>query len=327
MSQPITIGLLGAANILPRAMLAPAKLLATPCQFAVAARDPAKAIAFAQQHDIAQVYQDYAALLASDQVHGVYIPLPNRLHVSWAIKALQAGKPVLIEKPLCLRSSEFAELAAVAQATEVPVMEALMPGFHPWQAALRAIIHSERFGRLQTTKTQLFTNLTDTPRSNYRFSPELGGGAFFDLGIYWLQFIQQCLAQTPIAMQAHAEFCPIYRVDLEFSAQLQFDNGVTSTFEASFTRPFTADHWLEFSDATLKLRNFFRPAFGAQTLWFDVQYKTGAKEKISFPAQNYYANQLATFMQVIQGASAPESLPQLGARVNLMESLYAMVKP
>ena len=327
--QSVTIGFLGAANILPRAMLAPAKLLPTPYEFefAVAARDPAQAAAFAQKHGIAHVYPDYDTLLASDQVQGVYIPLPNRLHVPWAIKALQAGKAVLLEKPACLQVRDFDKLANVATATGVPITEALMTGFHPWQQTLHELIHSGKYGRLLSTKTHLFTPLKNTPADNYRFFPKLGGGAFFDLGIYWVQFVQRCLGLPIQDMQARAAFDGPNGIDMTFSARLDFADGSHSDFIGSFERPFEANHWLELEGASIRLRNFFRPAFGAQAMWFDVYPKdTDEKEKVSFAPQNYYTNQLETFLRILQGQQQPEPLQAIRERVSILEALYKQAK-
>jgi len=319
--RPMRIGLLGAANIVPRALLAPAKLLERPCSFAVAARDPAKAHAFAEIHGIDTVFADYDALLASDWVDGVYLALPNSLHVQWAIRALQAGKPVLVEKPICIDLGDFDALAAVARASGVPVIEAIMVRFHPWQQALAELIGDGRYGRLLTSETRLFTDLRTRARDGFRFSRPLGGGAFFDLGVYWVQFLQRCIGLHGYRSAARAERAAPDGVDLSFAARLEFPNGQRCELSCSFERAFAANHRLTFEQAQVTVGNFLRPTFGLQALWLDIE-QPGRTDKLRFPAQNYYAAQLEFFIRVIEGEAEPEPLADVRERVAALAAIY-----
>ena len=320
-ARPLRIGLLGAANIVPRAMLAPARLLDRPCSFAVAARDPAKAHAFAQAHGIDTVFADYDSLLASERVDGVYIALPNSLNAHWAIRALRAGKPVLVEKPICIDLRDFDTLAAVARASGVPVVEAIMVRFHPWQQALAELIRDGRYGRLLTSETRLFTDLRGRARDGYRFSRAQGGGAFFDLGVYWVQFLQRCIGLQGYRSAPRAERDTPDGIDLAFEARLDFANGLRCDLSCSFERAFAANHRLTFEQAQVTVGNFLRPAFGQQTLWFDIE-GDGRTEKIRFPARNYYAAQLESFIRVIEGEAEPEPLADLRERVAALAAIY-----
>ncbi len=319
--RPVRIGLLGAANIVPRALLAPAKLLDRPCSFAVAARDPAKARAFAQAHGIDTVFADYDALLASERVDGVYLALPNSLHVHWAIRALRAGKPVLVEKPFCIDLRDFDTLAAVARASGVPVVEAIMIGFHPWQQALAELIQDGRYGPLLTSETRLFTDLRGRARDGFRFSRALGGGAFFDLGVYWVQFLQRCIGLHGYRIAARAERDAPDGVDLSFTVQLDFPNGPHCELSCSFERAFAANHRLTFEQATVTVGNFLRPAFGLQALWLDIEHG-GRTDKIRFSTQNYYAAQLDFFIRVIEREAEPEPLATVRERVAAITAIY-----
>jgi predicted dehydrogenase len=112
----IQIGVLGAARIVPNALIAPARKVPDVRVVAVAARDIAKAQSFAKKNDIPQAHASYDALLADPAIAAVYIPLPNGLHGAWTIKALEAGKHVLCEKPFTANTDEAAQVAQIAAA-------------------------------------------------------------------------------------------------------------------------------------------------------------------------------------------------------------------
>src|SRR5262245_28213298 len=114
---PLRIGILGAARIAPRAILAPARATGLAAVTAIAARDPTRAHEFATRHQIPHVHASYADLIADPTIDAIYNPLPNSLHHSWSIAALRAGKHVLCEKPLASNAAQAAEMAAVAAET------------------------------------------------------------------------------------------------------------------------------------------------------------------------------------------------------------------
>ena len=110
----LKIGVLGAARIAPMALIRPARAVPEARVVAVAARDPARARAFAQRHGILRVHESYDALVQDPELEAVYIPLPNSLHAEWSIRALRAGKHVLCEKPLASNAEEARQMSAVA---------------------------------------------------------------------------------------------------------------------------------------------------------------------------------------------------------------------
>src|SRR5215470_17260002 len=115
--QPLRLGILGAARIAPMALLAPARRVPGAEVVAVAARDAARASAFAARHRIPRVHPTYEALLADPEIEAIYNPLPNSLHAAWTIRALEAGKHVLCEKPFAANEEEAKKVAAVAART------------------------------------------------------------------------------------------------------------------------------------------------------------------------------------------------------------------
>lgn len=324
MKKPLCIGILGAANIAKRAIIEPAKKLEGVEVFGVAARDSAKAEKFAQDYEIQTVFPSYDALIESDRIDAVYIPLANHLHTPWVIKSIQAKKPVLVEKPICLSIEEFDAIEVAAATHGVPVLEAIMVQHHPWQKKLREIVETGIYGNIKSIQTSLTLQFSEADNpGNYRFSREQGGGAFLDLGTYWIQLVQICLGLQPDAIAAQAIFNKPDGVDLAFKASLNFPQSAIAEFDCSFERPFEANHSLELEKAHIKIQNFFRPLFGIQSMSLDVHHlETNETEKIKFPVQNYYVNQLEFFLRIIEKSENILPLSQTRERVKIMEKIY-----
>ena len=324
MEKPLRIGILGAANIAKRAIIEPAKKLAGVEVFGVAARDIAKAEKFAQDYGIQEVFSSYHTLLESDRIDAVYIPLANHLHTPWIIKSAEAKKPILVEKPICLSIEEFDAIQAAVETYGVPLLEAVMVQHHPWQKKLREIVETGIYGNVKSIRTILTLQFAEAENSgNYRFSPDLGGGAFFDLGTYWIQFVQICLGLQPDGIAAQATLNKPGGVDEAFEARIGFSNGAIAEFDCSFDRPFEANHYLELENAHIKIRNFFRPLFGIQSMSLDVHHlDRGEREIIKFPVQNYYVNQLEFFVQMLAGHEQNLPLSQTRERVKILEAIH-----
>src|SRR5437870_10366731 len=155
---------------------------------AIASRDAERAAVMARRHDIAVVHPSYDALLADDAVDAVYIALVNSSHREWTLRALDAGKHVLCEKPLAMSATEARDMAAAASAARRTLMEALMYRFHPRMQELR-----ESAGRLRYLHAAFSFPLADV--ANYRLQPALGGGALLDTGCYTLDVARWFLGE------------------------------------------------------------------------------------------------------------------------------------
>src|SRR5215468_6163531 len=143
---PLRLGVLGAARIAPMALLAPARRVSDAVVLAVAAREATRAGAFAARHRIPRVHPTYEALLADPEVEAVYNPLPNSLHAPWTIRALEAGKHVLCEKPFAASVAEAEEMAAAAKRAGRVLVEAFHYRYHPLFARLRTILDAGEIG-------------------------------------------------------------------------------------------------------------------------------------------------------------------------------------
>jgi predicted dehydrogenase len=220
--SPVRFGVLGAARIAPAALLRPAKHVTAAQVVAVAARDRARADAYARKHGIARAYDSYDALLADPEIDAIYNPLPNSLHAIWTIAALRAGKHVLCEKPFTSNADEAITVAAEAKQSGRVVMEAFHYRYHPLAARMRAIVDSGELGQLRRVETWVCFPL---PRfSDIRYNLALAGGAQMDAGCYAVSMARLLGREEPRVISARAKLhAP--EVDRAMTAELQFPSG------------------------------------------------------------------------------------------------------
>ncbi len=197
---------------------------------AIASRDIHKAEAVAQALGIARAYGSYEELLADPQIEAIYNPLPNQLHVPWSIKAAEAGKHVLCEKPLSLTVSEARTLLAVQDRTGLKMGEAFMVRTHPQWLRARELVKSGRIGPLRSM-VGFFSYFNVNP-ANIRNIPECGGGALMDVGCYPITTSRFMFGEEPSRVLGLVERDPVMKVDRLTSAILDFPSG-QSTFTCS----------------------------------------------------------------------------------------------
>jgi predicted dehydrogenase len=228
--SPLRIGVLGAARIAPAAVIQPAAHVAGVAVTTVAARDPDKAAAFARKHGIPNVAPTYQAVLDDADVDAIYNPLPNGLHAEWTIKALEAGKPVLCEKPFTANAAEAEEVAAVAARTGLVVMEAFHYRYHPMFERALAIVRSGELGALRRIEAAVCFPL---PRfSDIRYQLDLAGGATMDAGCYSIHLARTLGGEEPEVVSAAAKL-HTDQVDRAMTAELRFPSGHTGQIVAS----------------------------------------------------------------------------------------------
>jgi predicted dehydrogenase len=174
----LRIGILGAARIAPMALVKPAARVPGVAVAAIAARDPARAAAFARKHEISTVHLSYDDLIADPSIDAIYNPLPNALHAEWTLKALAAGKHVLCEKPFTSNESEARDVAAAATDSGLVVMEAYHYRYHALAAKMQTIAQDGSLGEIRSVQTQMCFPLPKF--SDIRYSYPLGGGTTMD---------------------------------------------------------------------------------------------------------------------------------------------------
>jgi predicted dehydrogenase len=190
---------------------------------AIASRDLGKAEAAARTLGIARAYGSYEALLADPQIEAVYNPLPNQLHVPWSIKAAEAGKHVLCEKPISLTVAEAKSLLEVQQRTGVTIGEAFMVRTHPQWLRTRELIASGRIGSLRSISG--FFSYFNTDPKNIRNMAHCGGGGLMDIGCYPINTSRFLFGEEPTRVSAVLEKDSTFKVDRLTSAVLEFPSG------------------------------------------------------------------------------------------------------
>jgi len=226
----VRIGTLGAARITPAALVKPARVVDEASVVAVAARDPERARKFAAKHGIARVHQSYDDLLADPDVDAVYNPLPNSLHAEWTLRALDAGKHVLCEKPFTSNRAEAEQVAAAARASGLVVVEAFHYRYHPLAERVREIVAGGSLGAVRHVETWLCFPLPMLNDIRYRY--DLAGGATMDVGCYAIHQLRLLGGGTPSVVSARARVLRP-EVDRMMTADFRFPDGATGRMTCS----------------------------------------------------------------------------------------------
>ncbi len=198
---------------------------------AICSRDQQSARKAADELGIARAYGSYEALLADPEIDAIYNPLPNHMHVDWSIKALQAGKHILCEKPLGLNADDAQRLLDAANAhPHLKAMEAFMYRFHPRWKIAKDLVDSGRIGKLLSLHSHFSYNNREP--QNIRNNVEMGGGALMDIGCYCISLSRWLFNADPSQVVGHITPYEDYTVDCLVSGVLEFDVG-SATFTAS----------------------------------------------------------------------------------------------
>jgi len=220
-------GVLGTASI-ARGCTIPGMKLTDNCElYAVAGRDMKKAESFKEEFGFEKAYGDYESLLADPEVQAVYIPLPNHLHYEWCMKAIEAGKNVLCEKPLAPTKEQAEELFAAAKAKGVHLMEAFAYLHSPYVAALKEELASGKLGKLTYIESAFVVQTCKD--TDIRMYKEMYGGALYDLGCYCVSLMVWLLDAVPEKAQGMAEFTE-RGIDLYSAGYMMFPGELRAAF-------------------------------------------------------------------------------------------------
>ena len=284
-------GLLGTGRI-NRALIAPLRISPRNRLTAVASRDADRARAYATERDIPRWHGSYEALLADPEIDVIYNSLPNSLHAEWTIKAAQAGKHVLCEKPLAVTVEDVDAIAAAAERAGVVVAEAFMYRHHPQTLKVQELVASGAIGRLRLVRGGFTFNLTRP--GDVRLDPALGGGSIWDVGCYPISFARAAIGAAPLEAFGWQVTGPT-GVDLSFTGQLRFPGQVYAQVDSSFQA--TLRMVMDFvGDAgRITLTNAFKPDADSRLyLW-----REDAMEVLTFPAQELYLGEVEDMADAI----------------------------
>jgi predicted dehydrogenase len=289
----LRIGILGAARVATYAMIGAAKEVEGVTVAAVAARDPERAKDYAATHGIAHIFPDYAALIASNEVDAVYNALPPNLHAKWSIATLEAGKPVLCEKPFALCVSDVEAMLAAEARTGKFLMEAQHSHYHPIGARMREVVQSGSIGSVRHISACFSLEVKQT-LTEIRWLPDVCGGALWDLGVYPVYWLRSIMGEEPRVLSAKQRLADS-GADISTSASLIFASGARGTIETSMSSALSVWVLVEGSAGTMRVDNPLSAAF-PQSLMLSIN---GIETVETFSRRPSYAFQLEAFRDAV----------------------------
>lgn len=287
---------------------------------AIASRSLALAQTAAARLGIPKAYGSYEELLADPDIDAIYNPLPNHLHVSWSIKALEAGKHVLCEKPIAMTAAEAQTLADAGKAhPNLKLMEAFMYRHHPqWQRA-KQLVAQGKIGELRTVQT-IFSYFLEDP-NNIRNIAAVGGGAMMDIGCYAVSVPRFIFGAEPRRVTAIVEYDPRFKTDRLASAVLDFEIGTATFTCGTQLSPYQRVNILGTQGRIEIEIPFNAPKDRPCKIWHEHD---GQIEEITFETCNQYTLQGDMFSQAVLN-NTPVFTPMEDAVAN-MQTIEAVLE-
>jgi predicted dehydrogenase len=327
-SRPVRWGVLGTAMIATTRTMPAMAQTPSATLLAIASRRREQAQLVARELGVPRVYGSYDELLADPDVDAVYVPLPNDLHVKWAAQAMEAGKDVLCEKPLCLRADDVTALCAVRDRTGRHIEEAFGFRNHPQWAEIAALLQAGTIGEVRSLQATLAKQFLDP--ADIRNDPARGGGALYDLGSYALSACNSVFGEAPRRVIAAIDRDPDFGIDRLTTALLDYGDRQASFTVATQSGP---DAWATHQQLSVLgsagwLRCDF-PFTHARPTRCRVEIGDSASvgclptTVLTFEPVNQYALQIERFSRRLRGENVP-AWPIEDARVTLtvIEALF-----
>lgn len=315
-SPPLRWGLLSTARI-NRALIPPLRASKRNTLSAVASRSLEKAQLYAREHKIPRALGSYEALLEDPEIDVIYISLPNHLHTKWAIRAVQAGKHVLCEKPLALTTIEVDAMTEAATDAGKIIAEAFMYRHHPQMLKIQEMVASGKIGPVRLVKGAFSFNLTRT--QDVRLDPAMGGGSLWDVGCYPLSFARTILNAEPEEVLGWQTTGPS-GIDELFVAQLRFPNQIYVQFDSSFRLPFRAYMEIIGENGSIYVPTPFKPG-KAENIRFNRA--DGFSVSLRMPGSPLYRGEVDDMADAILLGKAPRiSLADSRGNVAAIRALY-----
>ena len=237
-NAPVRWGVLSAANIAVKSVIPAILASQSETLVAIASRDPSRVREIMAHLPDVRIYGDYQSLIDDPEIEAIYNPLPNNLHAEWSIRALQAKKHVLCEKPLAVTIEEGATMIEAAQDNGVLLMEAFMYRFHPQTIWALEQVNEGRIGTVKLVQSSFSFNLMFPPRPHdIRLQAALAGGSLMDVGCYAVNFCRAVYGQPPVAVAARVYVPDGGEVECSANAVLEFGNGRFGLIDCSFQLP------------------------------------------------------------------------------------------
>lgn len=315
MTDKLRWGLLSTAKI-NAALFKPLEKSKRNTLFAIGSRSQETADAYAAEHGIPRAHGSYEALLADPEVDVIYNSLPNHLHAEWTIKALEAGKHVLCEKPFALTLEEVDAMTEAANRTGKVLAEAFMYRTHPQTLKVKEMIDEGILGRILSIKGG-FTFNFNRP-GNYRLDPAFGGGALWDVGCYPISYARTMLGLEPLQVfgwQVTGES----GIDEFFSGQMRFPGDIHAQFDCGFRGSFRAFIEIVGEQAALEIPSPFHASKKNEIFL----RRDGKTKKIEIKGQHAYLGEIEDMADAILFGKSPHiSLADSRANVEAILAFY-----
>jgi xylose dehydrogenase (NAD/NADP) len=301
-------GLLSTARI-NRAVIPPIRASQRSELKAVASRDIVKAKEYAKEWRIPHAYGSYEEMLADERIDAVYIALPNHLHAEWSMRCAEAGKHVLCEKPLALSVAEVDRMIEAARKNKVVIVEAFMYKHHPQTLKVLEMIEQGVIGEALLIKGAFTFNL-DRP-DDVRWVPEWGGGSIWDVGCYPISYTRLIAHAEPIEVFGW-QVTGASSVDVVFSGQLRFADGLLAQFDCGFRAPFRTSMEIVGTKGSIVVDSPFKPQTDN---WIRINYGERL-EAILSPGYELYLGEIED-MENAALDGQPQRVPLADSRANV----------
>ena len=284
----------------------------------ISSRDPEKARAAAAEHGIERWFGSYEEQLADPEMDAVINSLPNGMHCEWTIKAAEAGKHILCEKPLAVSAAQCRRMIEAANANDVLLVEAFT---HRWNGHLRLArqrLAEGAIGRVATIDASLCFTIAE-PEGNVRFSKELVGGALWDAGCYAVYASRFVLAAEPATVQGSCHDSGNWGVDTTFCGMMQFADGAIANVTASMEQPGRCRISIDGSSGRIEIPGMFDDSGPILIEYSDDR----EDEAVATPSPGRFVMQLDEFSECVLTGKSPEFPAEDGLRnTAVVEALY-----
>ena len=296
MSRKLKWGVMGCASIAKRSVIPGLMKSRLNEVTAIASRSLEKSRALAEELNIPSYYGSYEELLQDPSIDAVYIPLPNHLHKEWTIRAAQAGKHILCEKPLALTEAEASEMAEAAAQAGVLLAEAFMYRHHPRYDLIQEMISSGSIGEIRAIHSA-FTFNSSGAAGNVRFRKDWGGGSLYDIGCYPINAARLLLGREPEAVTVQAFFSQEHDdVDMMASGLVEFEGSVSLTFDCGMWAANRNPLEIIGTDGIIEVPHAYTIPSG-QAAFYLIQGSD--RQKIEAPEANAYSEQGDHFAEAV----------------------------
>ena len=303
-------GLLSTARI-NKALFPPLRMSPRNILSAVASRELDRAQAYAKEHNIPRAFGSYEEMLADPDIDVIYNPLPNNMHTEWTVKAAQAGKHILCEKPFANTVEEVDAMADAAKKAGVVVMEAFMYRHHPQTLRVKDMIENGAVGKLQIVRGSFMFKIGN--EEDVRLNASLGGGSIWDVGCYPISYTRLIVGQEPVEVFGYGMFGLASKVDEIFAGQMRFANGVFAHFDCGFRSPVRVRMEIVGDKGNLTVLSPFTPRLNERIILFN-----GEKEEVfTIPGEDLYLGEVENMADAILNG-APIRMSLADSRNNVL---------